>query len=180
MGRLFGQQKGSLLWHFSDRFFRAYQHSPYTLPYLLTVVEYRQTIQFKKLHRLLGTVYVFGTLFISAPCGLILAFYAFGGTLSKVSFISLSVLWFVFTYKAWIKAKHHDFNAHKRYMERSFILLFSAIVLRLHCVAFERIFGWAGMETYTFISITSWVVPLLAYELKLQLRAKPSNKKFSH
>src|SRR5687768_1190773 len=53
-----------------------------------------------ELHRLLGKLYIYGILFIAAPTGLIMAFYAEGGTPSAIAFGAMSIAWFVTTLMA--------------------------------------------------------------------------------
>lgn len=85
----------------------------------------------RKLHRMLGKIYVFNILFINAPAGFIMAIYANGGLFSKAAFIILDILWFAFTLKAFVYAKQRKFNVHKQFMIRSYALTLSALSLRM-------------------------------------------------
>ncbi|MGV2482422.1 UNVERIFIED_CONTAM: DUF2306 domain-containing protein, partial [Salmonella enterica subsp. enterica serovar Weltevreden] len=51
----------------------------------------------KRLHRVMGYVYVIDVLCLAGPSGLIMAFYANGDLVSKSSFVLLSLLWIGFT-----------------------------------------------------------------------------------
>jgi hypothetical protein len=61
---------------------------------------------------------------------MILAIYANGGLLGKIAFILLDILWFLFTYKAFIDGYAKKFIAHRDNMIRSYALTLSAITLR--------------------------------------------------
>ena len=54
----------------------------------------------RKLHRVLGHVYVWNILLINFPSALIMAIYANGGILGKTAFLMLDCLWFGFTLQA--------------------------------------------------------------------------------
>ncbi len=83
-----------------------------------------------KIHRNIGKIYVFTILFLSAPSGFFIGVFANGGRYSKISFVTLSVLWFDFTLKGFLHIKNKNIAAHKVFMLRSFALTFSAITLR--------------------------------------------------
>ena len=61
-------------------------------------------------HRLLGKVYII-SIMISGLAGIYLSWYAFGGLLSKIGFIALSISWLITTYLAYsnIKRKKSHF-----------------------------------------------------------------------
>jgi uncharacterized membrane protein len=84
----------------------------------------------RKLHRIIGKIYVWDILFINFPTGMILALNANGGWHSSLAFIILDCLWFAFTLKAVLEIKRKNIIAHKQFMIRSYALTFSAITLR--------------------------------------------------
>ena len=49
------------------------------------------------LHKKLGILYTYTVLIIAAPTGLIMAFYAEGGTPSTIAFLLMSLIWFFTT-----------------------------------------------------------------------------------
>ena len=67
-------------------------------------------LRFIKLHRLVGKTYVFLTLAIAAPSGLVMGYYANGGFYSQLSFCLLSILWFYFTLQAILSIKNKKVN----------------------------------------------------------------------
>jgi uncharacterized membrane protein len=122
--------------------------------------------KYSALHRNIGKLYIFIILFLAAPSGLVLACYAKGGFWSQLSFIILSVLWFVFTWVAFRKALKKDFVAHKKYMYYSYALTLSAITLRLWKYIIANTLAWPPHETYIIVSWLAWTLNLaLAYFL---------------
>lgn len=84
----------------------------------------------RKLHRMMGKVYIVAVLFINVPAGFIIAIYANGLLPSKIAFIILDVLWFYYTYNGWRAALNRNLREHRRWMICSYALTFSAITLR--------------------------------------------------
>lgn len=84
-----------------------------------------------RLHRIIGKIYVVTILGINFPTGLIMGVCANGGLIGKAAFLTLDVLWFFFTLKAYTTARQRKFGEHKNYMIRSYALTFSAFTLRL-------------------------------------------------
>ncbi|MEM7037834.1 MAG: DUF2306 domain-containing protein [Bacteroidota bacterium] len=123
-------------------------------------------------HRVLGRVYGGMVLLVAAPSGLILAGYAFGGDWAKVSFYLLAVLWWLFTAAAWYCARKRDFRRHRDFMVRSYLLMISAVFLRL--ISFGMIAGlhWVGPEPYMWSAWLSWVPFLVGYEVVRLVRRR--------
>lgn len=123
--------------------------------------------KFPVLHRNIGKLYVFTVLFLSAPSGLFIGVFANGGLYSKISFVSLSLLWFYFTLKGFTTIKHKDIVRHKAFMLRSFALTFSAITLRLWKVVLIYFFHPSPMDVYQIIAWLGWIPNLLIIEYYL-------------
>lgn len=119
---------------------------------------------FRQLHRWLGYLYVVVVLFLSAPSGLFIGLFANGGITAKIAFVTLAVLWFSFTLKAMLSAKHKKFKLHQDFMLRSFALAFSAVTLRLWKVILVYLFQPAPMDVYQVIAWLGWVPNLLLAE----------------
>lgn len=109
------------------------------------------------LHRTLGYVYVLDVLLITGPAGLIMGFYANGGTLSRIAFVLLAVLWIFFTAMALIKAKQKDFKAHRNYMIRSYALTLSALTLRAWKYGITNTMSVPPMDVYRVVAWLGWV-----------------------
>jgi hypothetical protein len=118
----------------------------------------------KKLHRMMGYIYVVDVIFIAGPSGLIMACYANGTIVSKTSFVLLSVLWIGFTSMAIIKALKKDFIEHEKWMIRSYALTLSAISLRLMAFILPKLIHLTAHTEYAVIAWLSWTLNLLIAE----------------
>lgn len=128
-----------------------------------------------KAHRHLGRIYTFLILFFIATSGVIMSFFAFGGALSISSFLLLSILLFLFTYKGYKAAISGKTFLHKINMTRSFLLLLSAITLRILSYIFNHYYNWHGETAYNVTAWLSWLPILLIYEVQLLLKTKKIN-----
>lgn len=121
---------------------------------------------FSKIHRTLGKIYVLFVLFVSGPSALVMGFYANGTLLTKISFVLLSVLWIVFTLKAWTAVRRRDFNTHGNWMLRSYALTLSAVTLRFYAYLIDVFqLDIAPVQAYELLAWASWVPNLLLAEL---------------
>jgi hypothetical protein len=155
-----------------DYFFGAYQWvfyphivgGPVAIFLGLMLVSDRFRQRFPRWHRRLGRVQVFNVLFVVAPSGLGMAFATSTGTIAGVGFGGLAVLTAFCSALGWGAAVRRQFAVHRVWMWRTFLLLCSAVVLRL----------LAGLATVLDIrspwfdplaSWANWLLPLLAFEL---------------
>lgn len=130
----------------------------------------KMLIGYKNIHRTLGKVYILLVLFFSAPSGLIMAFYANGGFWPKVSFALTSVLWWWFSYKAFIEVKNGNYTSHMHYMVRSYAMTLSAISLRLYVLFLPIFIQLHAKDMYTLVAWLSWVPNLILAEFLLRKR----------
>lgn len=133
-----------------------------------------------RLHRALGYIYVADILLITGPSGLIMGFYANGGTFSRVAFVLLSVLWIFFTVMALVKAKQKDFRAHRNYMIRSYALTLSALTLRAWKYAITNTVELPPMDVYRIVAWAGWVINLLVAEYIIFRIRKNADKRKAH
>ncbi len=112
-----------------------------------------------QLHRTLGYIYSIDLLFITGPAGLIMGFYANGGTPSRIAFVMLALLWMFFTVMAIIKAKQKDFIRHRQYMIRSYALTLSALTLRAWKYGITNTMHVPPMDVYRVVAWLGWVGP---------------------
>jgi putative Mn2+ efflux pump MntP len=117
-----------------------------------------------QLHRLLGYVYVGNILLITGPAGLLMGFYANGGTGSRIGFVLLALLWLFTTTMALVKAKQKKFKAHRQFMMRSFALTLSAITLRIWKYTLGYAFDIRPMDLYRIVAWLGFVPNLLFVE----------------
>jgi hypothetical protein len=121
----------------------------------------------KNFHRIVGSVYSYLVLFVSAPGAFIISFYAFGGAWGKCSFLLLTILWVWFTFCGLKEGKNKNIAVHKAFMIRSYVLTLSAIILRLISFVFIHIFDFYGENAYAVSAWLSWVPALLMTEVYL-------------
>ncbi|MEZ4921775.1 MAG: DUF2306 domain-containing protein [Crocinitomicaceae bacterium] len=133
-----------------------------------------------ELHRKLGKIYAYGILMVGAPTGLIMAFYAEGGIPSTISFIIMSLLWFITTLMAVITVVKKDIISHQKWMYRSYALSFAAVTLRL----LVPLMSWYTELSYDFIVVStawlSWIINLFVVELLIFYVFKPKKKELNY
>jgi uncharacterized membrane protein len=120
--------------------------------------------RFPRVHRLNGRLYAYVVLLLSAPSGIYIGFHANGGWTSKIAFVLLGVLWFLFTWKGVQAIRSQRIAEHKKWMYRSFALAFSAITLRLWKVLIVYFFAPNPMDVYQIIAWLGWIPNLLIAE----------------
>lgn len=114
-------------------------------------------------HRMLGRCHVVNVLVVVVPSGLWMARYASTGTVAAVAFTFLSIGTGVCIALGWRAAVKRRFPVHRLWMWRSWLLLCSAVVLRL--------IGGFGVVTDVqsdwydpIASWISWLLPLVVFE----------------
>jgi Predicted membrane protein (DUF2306) len=118
----------------------------------------------KKVHRLMGRIYIIAVLFVNFPSGMILAFYANGQLPSKIAFIILDSLWFWFTLKAFLEIRKGNVLLHKQFMMRSYALTFSAVTLRTWKLILSSLFILSPLTLYQIDAWMGFVPNLLLAE----------------
>ncbi|MEO6049711.1 MAG: DUF2306 domain-containing protein [Pyrinomonadaceae bacterium] len=133
---------------------------------LAGLTQFSSTIRdyYPKLHRLFGYLYVADVLLITGPAGLLMGFYANGGIPSKISFITLAVLWLFFTAMALVKARNGDYVSHGNFMMRSYALTLSAVTLRAWKWSLTNSFELPPMDVYRAVAWLGWVPNLAIAE----------------
>jgi len=126
----------------------------------------------KGIHKASGKVYILLTLLVACPSGLVMSYYANGGIISQISFVTLSILWFIFTLKAFTSIKNKDWKNHEKFMIRSYALTLSAISLRLLKWGIVSVFDLPPMDTYKIVSILGWTVNLAVAEVYIRIKVK--------
>ena len=117
------------------------------------------------LHRLLGRVQVVVLLLFVLPTSVVMSQHAFGGWPAGLSFCLLSATTASCAIVGVVYARRGSYDRHRRWMLRSYVLICSAVALRL-------ISGTAGLvgvpspeEAYIVAAWSSWLLPLAAYEI---------------
>jgi hypothetical protein len=116
-------------------------------------------------HRGLGRAQVAVLLLFVLPSSVVMSRHAFGGWPAGLSFLLLSAATATCAVVGVVHACRHRYQQHRRWMLRSYVLICSAVALRL-------ISGTAGLvgvpspeDAYIVAAWSSWLVPLAAYEI---------------
>jgi Predicted membrane protein (DUF2306) len=131
--------------------------------------QFSRTIRqrYARIHRWVGRVYVLDILLMTGPAGLLMSLYANGGITSRLAFLTLSILWWYFTYKAWRAALAKEFAQHRAYMLRSFALTLSAITLRIWKLGMAHYLELPPMDIYRMVAWLGFVPNLMLIEYYL-------------
>ncbi|MFP3594865.1 DUF2306 domain-containing protein, partial [Chryseobacterium sp. SIMBA_038] len=74
----------------------------------------------KKLHRIIGKVYVYNILVINVPACFVLGLFSNGGLIGITGFLIQDILWAYFTIRAVLFIKKGNVTDHKSYMILSY------------------------------------------------------------
>ena len=129
-----------------------------------------------RLHRLLGRSYALAVLMAAAPGGFVMGFRSFAGAPAAICFSVMSLLVSLFTVLAWRDAIRRRFAEHRRWMIRSYLMMLSAVLLRL-IDPLLRDLGVPGQLSYVCSLWLSWVPSLLIFEVAERYRAVKSGSK---
>lgn len=165
-GSLFLDGRAGHFWGAYSVFF--YAHI-LTAPFVLlcgTVLLWERLLRrHRGFHAALGRVHVFAVVGLLVPSSLVLATQAFGGWPAGLSFALLSLATGVCAVMGVCHARRRRFTAHRRWMLRLYVLLCSAVVLRLVSGA-ATVAGVEDAEAaYQVAAWASWVGPLTVFEM---------------
>lgn len=120
-------------------------------------------------HRKIGYTYIVTVLLISGPSAFIMSLYATGGYIAQVSFVTLSLLWILFTIQALRVAKKGNYESHVKWMIRSYALTLSAVTLRFYAYLFDYFnVNISPRETYILLTYMSWIPNLIFSEFLIR------------
>jgi uncharacterized membrane protein len=120
----------------------------------------------RKLHRILGKIYVFGVLFFAAPGAYVMTIFIHRGPAVFISFLVQNTLWVTFTICAWVFVKNRMIDSHVMMMRRSYALAFAAVTLRFYIWVLTVFGHGVGFENnYMIIAFSSWIPNLLIAEI---------------
>jgi uncharacterized membrane protein len=117
------------------------------------------------LHRFLGRVQVIILLLFVLPTSVVMSRHAFGGWPSGLSFLLLSTVTASCAIVGVIHARRGRYDRHRRWMLRSYILICSAVALRLISGAASLVEVPSPEEAYVIAAWSSWLLPLAAFEI---------------
>ena len=153
-------------------FFGAYQWAfhahiasgPVSLLLGVILISERFRMRYPQRHRLLGRVQVANVLLLVTPSGLWMAWYTSTGIVAGIGFALLAVLTGTCVALGWRSAVKRRFQVHRRWMWRCFLLLCSAVVIRL-LAGLGTLLGVQSPWFDPLVSWASWLIPLGTFEV---------------
>lgn len=118
-----------------------------------------------RLHRVLGRLQVAVLLLLMLPSAVLMSQHAFGGRSAGLSFLVLSAATAGCAIVGFVHAIRRRFEPHRRWMLRCYVLICSAVALRLISGAAETVGVHDPERAYVVAAWASWLVPLVGCEL---------------
>lgn len=115
------------------------------------------------LHKRIGKLYVIAVT-LSSIAGICIGFFATGGVLSSLGFISLGIIWFSTTIMAFVNIKNKQIEKHQKMMVYSYAACFAAVTLRIWLPLLIIIFG-DFITAYIIVAWLCWVPNLFVANL---------------
>jgi uncharacterized membrane protein len=125
--------------------------------------------RYRRLHRVLGRVQVAVLLALVLPSSVVMSRHAFGGWPAGLSFLVLSLATAGCAVAGVVHARRGQYSQHRRWMLRCYILICSAVALRLISGAAGLIGVPSPEDAYVAAAWMSWLVPLAVCEIGLRL-----------
>jgi uncharacterized membrane protein YozB (DUF420 family) len=128
-------------------------------------------IQAMRSHPVSGRIYLAAVL-VGSLAGMVLAVTsALFGFAWGVGVFSLAVAWLATTGMALVCIKRRNIKAHRQWMIRSYIVTFAFVLFRLTTdyIPAQALWGVSQADMSTAMIWAVWVLPLLAYDVYLQL-----------
>jgi hypothetical protein len=107
----------------------------------------------KAIHRFSGKIYVVVVLFLGAPTGLYMSFFAKGSFWERALFMFMAGWWFLTTLYGLTTIHKRNVIAHKIWMMRSYSMAMTAVTFRVYHIAFFLL-GWGHLENY---ELSLWI-----------------------
>lgn len=167
-----GHFRGAYRWAF-------YAHilsGPVSLVLGLILVSEWHRVRFPRWHRSLGRLQVAIVLLLVAPSGLRMAYHAEAGPLAAVGLAALAIVTAACAALGARSAMRRRFAEHRRWMWRCYLLLCSAVVLRL----MSGLAAVAGVAVSWFDPLATWICwlgPLAVFEARDRPRLRPTGER---
>ena len=129
------------------------------------------------LHRVLGRVQVVVLLLFVLPSSVVMSRHAFGGWPAGLSFLLLSAATAGCAIVGVVHARRRRYDRHRRWMLRSYVLICSAVALRLISGAAGLVGVPSPEGAYIVAAWSSWLFPLAAYEIAERLLAHRQSRR---
>jgi uncharacterized membrane protein len=125
-----------------------------------------------RFHRGVGKVYMIAVLF-SGIASLYIGYYATGGWIPKLGFISLGLVWLYTTFRGYTSIRKKDILTHQKMMTYSYAACFAAVTLRIWLPLLTVAFG-AFLPAYKIVAWLCWVPNLLIAYYIIQKKFTPA------
>jgi Predicted membrane protein (DUF2306) len=132
----------------------------------------------KALHRISGKIYVFAVLFLGAPTGLYMSFFAKGSFWERSLFMFMAGWWFITTLYGLSTIHKRNIIAHKVWMIRSYAMAMTAVTFRVYHIVFYLL-DWGHLENYELSLWISVIGNMLFAEWVIYRQSKNYLKSFA-
>ena len=146
-------------------FYTHIMSGPVTLILGLILIGERSRARFPRWHRYLGRFQVACVLLLVTPSGLFMAYFAAAGPIAAVGLATLAIATAICVSLGARSAVARQFADHRRWMWRCYLLLGSAVVLRL-IGGLATVTGVAAPWVDPLATWMSWLGPLTAFEFR--------------
>ena len=124
-------------------------------------------------HRRLGKAQSLLVMLMVVPSGFWMAFYTDADWIAGTGFATLALATGVCVAIGWQMSKRRRFIEHQRWMWRCYVLLCSAVVLRL-MASLALWFNLDASQTYAALAWISWLLPWLGFEIFDRIQCRPA------
>ena len=132
----------------------------------------------KAIHRISGKIYVFVVLFLGAPTGLYMSFFAKGSFWERSLFLFMAGWWFLTTLYGLSTIHKKNIIAHKVWMMRSYAMAMTAVTFRVYHIIFYLL-DWGHLENYELSLWISVVGNMLFVEWIIYRQSKKYLRSFA-
>jgi hypothetical protein len=132
----------------------------------------------KAIHRFSGKIYVFVVLFLGAPTGLYMSFFAKGSFWERALFMFMAGFWFITTLNGLTTIHKKNVIAHKVWMIRSYAMAMTAVTFRVYHIVFY-VLDWGHLENYELSLWISVIGNMLFAEWIIYRQSKNYLKSFT-
>jgi hypothetical protein len=144
---------------------------PITLILGLALMSERFRLRFPAWHRRLGKTQIMLVLLFLAPSGFWMAFYTLAGPWAATGFAALAIATAMCALLGWTAAMAKRFAEHRRWMWRCYLLLCSAVTIRV-IGGTATVMNLEADWIYPAAAWASWLLPIAIYELMLLLERR--------
>lgn len=136
-------------------------------------IQFNKNIQQKRiaLHRFVGKLYLFAVL-LSGISSLYVGYFATGGIIAKLGFVSLGMVWLYTSIRGFIAVKNKNIALHQKMMIYSYAACFAAVTLRIWLPSLTALLG-DFIPAYRIVAWLAWVPNIAVAHYIIQHRFKP-------